>query len=212
MSDAISLVEGADYQPDVQFTPRLLAASGGAAPVALGDDALMNVEFYDKRVPVPSKSTAESIHFDKKTYVRISRPGDDKQVFDNPAKQNHMKRFPMQYQAYLTGKSQVNGTPIERLLEMGVLQKGQIEMIKLSGMSAIEQVAGASSSAIAGWGDEAKKIQDLCKGYVNQRANIEQSAESKEVRNELEALRAELAELRKNKAPKKGKKEELVIE
>lgn len=220
MSEAISLIEGAEFQGDVEFTPRLLATSGGAAPVALGDDSLMQVRFYEKRVPNKSKSTDKGIHFDKRVYVRIERPGDKSQVYDNPAKQNHMQRFPVQYQAFLTGKSQVNGTPIERLFDLGVLSKDQIDMIKVAGMSSVEQVAGAAITAIQGWGDDALKIQTLCKGYVSERAAIEGKADHQELAARLDKLEAENAELKasqskpksKAKKPKKEEKETLIIE
>ncbi len=214
MSGTLSLMNDADFLPDVEFTPeKLMQAGGGVGYVVNRDDALMHVEFYDRDVVIPSKSNEEGIHTETKTYARIQRIGDKSTIVDQPVKNQWIKRWPLQYRAYLDGKDQTIGTPLAKLVKANLTTKDVIDTMRATGVKTIEQAASASDSLIASWGTEGIKVQKYCRGWLIQAERSEAAKEKaqvsvslQEMQATIEDLKAQLAEKSKPLAEKVEKK------
>lgn len=200
----IPLMDGEiDYMPDATFDPQKILRMGeGVAMPVLGDDAVLDVRFYEKRVPIPSKSTEEAIHFEKRDYCRIQRPGDKSTVWDQPAREADKQRFPYQWQAYRAGKSQDVGTPIERVYELGLLSEPQVLMLKASGVKTVEQASMATEAVVSGWGSDGPTIQKFCKGFIAQREKAAKASDLEELKAELAAEREAREKLEEQIVPK----------
>ena len=95
-------------------------------------------EFYDKAVKTDEVNDKGLPVFITKTYVRIQTK-DNHDVFDQPAKDEHIKRFPVEYNRYLLGKKEIeNGTPLN---QFAFLTVQQLESCKHHGIFTIERLA-----------------------------------------------------------------------
>jgi hypothetical protein len=209
MTNGIPLMGDVDYAPDAMFTPqKIIHAAGGAAVYDLGDDALMDVRFYKKKV-IDKKLTNEAgIVYKEAVYCRIQRPGDKSTVVDQPVKEEWIRRWPRQYQAFLQGQDQTLGTRLDELVRIGLLLEDQVKLLEISGVRTIEQAAAASDTIVASWGTDGNQIRVYCRGYLNQKVKAEAQAKDDNVQQKLEETEAKMAEMEELIKKLQGPKEE----
>lgn len=196
------------------FTPgAIIRMADGVATYKLGEDSQLAVEFYEKRIPILSKSTEQAIHFDKVDYVRITRPG-DKCVVERKARVADKHRFPEQWYRYKSGVSQTVGTPVQMLYQQGLVTQAQVEMLGVAKVFTVEQLASASELVVDGFGPDGATLKKLARGYLNFYAHIEGKKEFKELQDSLEKQKKELTdgleELRNERAALKAEREALL--
>lgn len=188
-----------DYSADAIFSPQeVIKAANGVALYKLGTDSSLNVQFYHKRVPVPAKSTEAAIVWEEKVYVRIERPGDKSTVWDRPAKDKDKIRFAFQWQKFLNKqKTSAKGTPIEVLYERGLIADAQLEMLRLSKINTIQQLAAANTAVLEGFGSDGRDLQKIAKGFLNLEIQMGAAIQSEKIKEQLLAQQREMDQQKK---------------
>lgn len=125
-----------------------MLASDDANPAFVGarnpDDALI-VHFYVRPVQNIFKSSKEGRPiFEDVTYVKVNVPGLKDMEVDTPARSDHQRRFPRQWQHFVQttqGDAREIGTPIS---EWPQLTRSQAEEFRAIKFFTIESIANAS--------------------------------------------------------------------
>ena len=133
-----------------------MLASDDINPAFLGardPDAALIVHFYIKPVQNIFASTKKGhAVFEDVIYVRIDVPGVKDMQVDRPARSDDQKRFPKQYQHFVTmtqGDSREIGTPLS---EWPLLTRSQAEEFRALKFFTIESVANSSDLNINSMG------------------------------------------------------------
>jgi hypothetical protein len=156
--------------------------------VANGDSHLY-VEFYK---------------FDREPYkdidfVRIMSPGDKTNVIDTFAKDHHKERFPRQwlhYQMQNNGSAAI-GTPLLEWSKaepdnMSQYQMSELEILKFQ---TVEQIATATDAQLQRVGMGAVGLRERARDFLKKKNQVATSSDLDETKRELEALKAQMAEL-----------------
>lgn len=116
-------------------------------------DAALIVEFYTRPVQnIFQTSKQNKPVFEDVIYVRINVPGLKDMQVDTPARSDHQRRFPQQWQHFLQrtqGDAREIGTPVA---EWPVLTRSQAEEFRALKFFTVESVANASDAAIQNLG------------------------------------------------------------
>ena len=149
-------------------------------------------EFYDKPV------------FKSVLYVRIQLK-DNADVFDQPAAESYIRRFPIEYNRYLMGKkAEQSGTP---LTQFAFLSGAELEACKFRGIYTVEKLAELSDEHtkelnLQNEREAARKFIEISK---NNKIIAEFAKKEKEYKAEIKELKEQIKELR---AAKKEVKED----
>jgi hypothetical protein len=113
----------------------------------------LQVKFYDRDIEMPYLSTEQGRPiFNTVTFVRIEIPGNRFNIIDTIAEQGHKQRFPVEYAAYMNGRTTegvVNGTP---LTEWPLVSSSQAKELKHFNFYTVEQIAQASDAQLGNVG------------------------------------------------------------
>lgn len=161
--------------------------------VAQADSQLM-VEFYEQDRGVLRGSS----------FVKIIIPGNDKLVIDTLATDSHKRRFPhawLRYQMKQAGDT-VAGTPLtvwagERPEELNRDQLAELQIFKFQ---TVEQVRGMSDLIAQKIGMGGIGLREKARAYLAEKNKAEANSELTATRNELEALKQQVALLLGNQA------------
>jgi hypothetical protein len=167
---------------------------------ATNPDSRLSATFYSKPLRNNYKSEAEGRPiFEDVDFVRILVPGDNNNVIDTPARDDHKARFPLQwahYQNKVAGDSRAIGTPVS---EWPLITKAQAEELKALKFFTVELIANASDSQIQSLGMVAgmspHAFRERAQRYLAMAAGeadaTKQEARLKELQEENERIRAE---------------------
>lgn len=177
----------------------------------INPDSKLAVQFYSRPVRNQFRSDQEGRPiFEDRDYVKIFVPGDSTSVIDTPAREEHKRRFPLQWAHYQNqggGRAEV-GTPITQWPQ---ISQSQAEELKALKFYTVESVAFASDQQLQAIGmkagvavtalrDRARNFLELAKdSSVVQR----QAEDNKKLREQLAELQAQVEALAKDKAPKR---------
>lgn len=98
-------------------------------------------------------------------YIKIIQPGENNtQVYDQPATNEDLQRFPRQFALFQANKEQdVVGSPLSLLFpDSPAIQ----ENLKTMGFRTVEQLAAANDSALQNIGMGARQWQEKAKAYI----------------------------------------------
>lgn len=170
----------------------------------LNDDSIL-ARFYDRAVKTGQFDHNGMPLFKTVCYCEIRIKDNTTEIFDQPASEEKIKRFPVEYARYQLSKKQTeDGTPLEQFAFLSV---SEIESCKYRGVYTVEALAGL----------EDKHAQDLnlmsecelARKFIAANRNVKQSVDLKQQENdyqqEIDALKAEIAELKKTKTRRKIK-------
>lgn len=161
-------------------------------------DSKLLVQFHTKAVLNPVKSTeAGRPIYDGKDYIKIYTPGSQLSVIDAPVTDgNYLQRFGKRYEEWKQSRQNIqSGTPLEMWPQM-LSNVTLIAELKASHVHTVEQLADLPDSA----------VQKLMGGIELRRRAGEYlatakagaaDAEKEQMKAELEALKAQMAELMK---------------
>jgi hypothetical protein len=162
----------------------------GNVQIGPGDEA-MRVIFYKKAVLNQMKSRAAGRPlFDTEVFVKSHMPGEERlQENDRPATDEHKRRWPRQWAAYLQNREYVpEGTPVEFLFPANPDVPG---MLKWHGFHTVELLAKATPVAIesigmgmADWIAKAKKyLEDSRKGVDHHKIKELEERHAREIKS-----------------------------
>ena len=94
--------------------------------------------FYDRAVKTDSLSSDGLPKFRLQCFCEIRIKDNNSEVFDQPATDDKIRRFPAEYARYCLSKKRVeNGTPLE---QFAFLDAAEIESLKLRGICTVEEL------------------------------------------------------------------------
>jgi len=181
--------------------------------VPQGDDRKLFVEFYLESVhqDFESKKHGRPVFKDVE-FIRIRTPGVTGSTVEREVRMesdgiapSDPERFPRQWQAFKNKQEQVqDGTRIE---EWPPLRKSQVLELKAQGVHTVEHIAGLSDNNLGVLGLDARRLRDMAKSYLDKAqagATVSAlTAENQQLKADIEALKAQFAELAANQ-PKRG--------
>lgn len=187
----------------MEFASATIHKAGNQLHVSHGDDKGLYVEFYTEAVKSPFKSEeAGRPIFEDKPYVRILFPGDTTKRVERPVdlhgsetKPSDPQRWPQQWAAYQNQQEQVQvGTPI---IEWPAVSKSQALNLKAMNVHTVEGLAEMADSGLNWLG--ARELREKARAYLAAAAGGAElsraQAENAALRADIEALKAQFAEL-----------------
>lgn len=167
--------------------------------------------FYDRPVKTSKVDTNGLPIFENRCFVEIRIKDNNSDIWDQPADNEKIQRFPVEYARYQLAKKQSEkGAPLE---QFAFLTAAEIESLKHRGIFTVEALAELASDKVANLGLEKEK--ELAEKFLQANAGNYSIAKMEEKENEykkvIEGLTAELekakAEIEKLKAEKANKVE-----
>lgn len=133
---------------------------------AQGDDNKVFAQFYTRAVNdgVASKEAGRPISKNV-PYVKIIQPGESRlSVYDQPATNEDVARFPRQWAAFQSGKQmEVSGTMLSVLFPA---DPAVVENLKALNFHTVEQLAEANDTAIQQIGMGGSQWRDKARQYI----------------------------------------------
>lgn len=183
---------------------------------AVGDDSKVWAEFrMHPVVDGPASKEANRVIKRDVAYVKIIQPGESRlSIYDQPATDADVARFPRQWDAFKRGQEQgIVGTPLSELFPES---PAIVENLKSVSIRTVEQLAGCNDSGAQNigmggmqWREKAKAYiahADKGKGFHELAARLESlELKAREKDDRIAALEAALAEATANRT--KGKRE-----
>lgn len=171
--------------------------------------------FYDKAVKTNEVAKNGLPVFKNVTYIEIRLKDNSTEVFNQPATDEKIRRFPKEYALYQLSKKQVeNGTPLE---QFAFLTAAEIATCKSRGVFTVEALAGLDINKVQSLGlqDEHVLAEMFLEKSNNNKMLDDFAKKEVEYERALEALREQLAvvqralneERKKNVAAKNGEKQ-----
>ena len=171
--------------------------------------------FYDKAVKTNEVAKNGLPIFKNVTYIEIRLKDNSTEVFNQPATDEKIRRFPKEYALYQLSKKQVeNGTPLE---QFAFLTAAEIATCKSRGVFTVEALAGLDIDKVQSLGlqDEHVLAEMFLEKSNNNKVLDDFAKKEVEYERALEALREQLAvvqralneERKKNVAAKNGEKQ-----
>lgn len=110
---------------------------------ATNPDGLLSVTFYSRAIQNNFESQKQGRPvFEDCDFVRILTPGNQLNIIDTFAREEHKQRFPIQWQRYKNNAGeQLIGTPVD---QWPVVTRAQAEELKGLKFYTVEQIAGCS--------------------------------------------------------------------
>lgn len=171
--------------------------------------------FYDKAVKTNEVAKNGLPVFKNVTYIEIRLKDNSTEVFNQPATDEKIRRFPKEYALYQLSKKQVeNGTPLE---QFAFLTAAEIATCKSRGVFTVEALAGLDINKVQSLGlqDEHVLAEMFLEKSNNNKMLDDFAKKEVEYERALETLREQLAvvqralneERKKNVAAKNGEKQ-----
>ena len=171
--------------------------------------------FYDKAVKTNEVAKNGLPVFKNVTYIEIRLKDNSTEVFNQPATDEKIRRFPKEYALYQLSKKQVeNGTPLE---QFAFLTAAEIATCKSRGVFTVEALVGLDIDKVQSLGlqDEHVLAEMFLEKSNNNKMLDDFAKKEVEYERALEALREQLAvvqralneERKKNVASKNGEKQ-----
>lgn len=168
-------------------------------------DSALNVLFYTRPLQNEWESEQQKrpIFYDV-DMIKIWTPGDDKNIIDTLARDDHKARFPVQWAHYMNKKdgdqSMAGKTPLNHWPR---LTPSMVEELRAIKFFSVEDVAHASDSniqrigMIAGMSPHA--FRDAAKNYLRlasgEAAESQAASENAELRKQMAAMQEQMAQL-----------------
>ena len=110
------------------------------------DERNVAARFYDKAVKTDKVAANGMPIFKNVTYVEIRLKDNNTEVFNQPASDEKIRRFPREYALYKMAKEKIkDGTPLE---QFAFLTVAEIETCKSRGLFTVEDLAALSKEKV----------------------------------------------------------------
>lgn len=151
--------------------------------------------FYDRAVKSSEVNDNGLPIFNNKTFIEI-RTKDNSDVYDQPAREDHQRRFPVEYSRYLLEKKQVTeGTPLNMF---AFLTAAQFETCKSRGIFTVEVLAGIEDERAKALNLEQEKALAIkfVEGAKGNKAIADFAKKEKEYKAKIKKLEEEIKALK----------------
>jgi hypothetical protein len=168
------------------------------------------VQFFTDAVEIKAESEKQGRPiFKDLPHIRKMIPGDSSNVVERVAKEHDMRMYPREWEAFqrqqVTG---VTGTPLEQWPQV---TRAQVKESKYFEVHTVEQMAELSDMSCQRMGMGFSELRTKAKAYLQAAAGTAaqtaQAAENQRLHDEIEALKAQMAEMPKRGRPRKDEAE-----
>lgn len=189
---------------------------------AADPDARLHAEFYVKAVENAFKSEQEGRPiFDDVVFVRILVPGDDKNIIDTPARDDHKARFPRHWAHFQNTHGESNlqaGTPLEQwpaltpsqVASLKALKFYTVDSIALAGDEKLGRIGMTAGMSPHAFRDKARRYLEVAKDTAQadkQAQELEKAHKAvAEMQAQMQAMQAQMQELAGQPRGKPGPK------
>lgn len=157
--------------------------------------------FYDRSVKTAKVDKNGMPVFENVTYVEIRMKDNNTDVYDQPADQEKIRRFPIEYQRYQLERKQVeSGTPLN---QFAFLDAAQIDSLKVRGIFTVESLAELPEEKATQLNVD-REHELAVKFLANAKGNkalLEWQEQENSYKNEIKKLQDEISALKKLAAP-----------
>lgn len=194
-----------------EFASPTVKGRGNQLEVSHGGDENLIVNFQMEPVLQGAESEKAGRPIYKDTaMVWIRFPGDRTREIFTRAKPEHQHRFPRQWAQFQQRVSQGHvGTPLE---EWGPLSKSTALTFKGANVHTVEQLASVNDSVLHNLGHGARTLRDKAIAWLKTSADNAESmrlaAENQSLRDDITALKEQVAELATKRKPGRPKADE----
>ncbi len=168
------------------------------------NDSLV-ARFYDRPVKTDQLDANGMPIFKTVCYCEIRIKDNTTEVFDQPATEEKIARFPVEYARYQLSRKQVeNGTPLE---QFAFLTLSEIEACKYRGIFTIEALADLSDTHAKDLGviEERLLARRFLEGNRKIKHTLDMEKMEAEYKHKIAVLETEIARLKKTK-PRRAKR------
>ena len=172
-------------------------------------DRNVMARFYDKAVKTDKVTDKGLPVFKNVTYIEIRLKDNNIEVFDQPATQEKIRRFPKEYAIYKLSQSKVkNGTPLE---QFAFLSAAELATCKNRGIFTVEDLADLSVEKMKDLGleNECQLARHFILNAQHNNAVADFTHKEKEYQSQIEMLKMQntelLAQIRRFKMAKHAK-------
>jgi hypothetical protein len=194
-----------------EFVSSTIRGRGNQLEVSHGGDENLIVQFQVEPVLQGAESEKAGRPIYKDTaMVWIRFPGDRTREVYTRAKAEHQMRFPRQWAQFQQKVSQGHvGTPIE---EWGPISKSHALTLKGSNVHTVEQLASVTDANLHSLGHGARPLRDKAIAWLKAASDGAETnrlaAENQQLRDDLAALKEQVAELAAKRKPGRPKADE----
>jgi hypothetical protein len=193
-------------EADTSLTNMAMYA-GGMAPQV--EDRVYAEFFYR-----PMKNNKQSLEagrdiYEDRAFIKILIPGDKDNNVVRPVREKDKQRFPRQWQAFENREHQTREGTL--LSEWAALPRTQVEELKYFNIHTVEDLANMSDvnvGKIMGGNALKQKAADYIEACRDNAPMERMREENQQLRNELEALKSQVAELSQPKRRSRKKVED----
>lgn len=194
-----------------EFASPTVSGRGNQLNVSHGGDENLIVTFSMEPVlqGAESESAGRPIYKDT-PMVLIRFPGDRTREVHTRVKLEHQQRFPRQWAQFQQKVAQVQtGTPIE---EWGPISKSHALMLKGVNIHTVENLAACPDATLHNVGHGARGLRDKAIAWLRAAADGAETnrlaAENQQLRDDLAALKEQVAELAAKRKPGRPRSDE----
>ena len=174
--------------------------ASGAIPH--GPDSQLYVYFEERAIEYPQATERARLEASKKglpdpgpqvkkhVFVHIASPGDRLEAIERVATDKDKRRFPAQWQSFLSGKGrEVQGTPLTALKSMDLEKTEVLRSLKIF---TVEQLSECSDTTIQQMGPGAREWVKEAAAFMDNKQNYSKNVE---LQNEIDELKSQVKEL-----------------
>lgn len=161
------------------------------------DERNVAARFYDKAVKTDKVAANGMPIFKNVTYVEIRLKDNSTEVFNQPATEEKIKRFPREYTLYKMAKEKIKeGTPLE---QFAFLTAAEIETCKSRGLFTVEDLAALSNEKVQflGLENEHNLAQKFVQNAQSNKMVAEMAAKEKEYQQKIADLEDKVCDLQR---------------
>jgi len=162
------------------------------------------VQFYTDAVELKAESEKQGRPiFQDMAHIRKMIPGDSSNVIERVAKEFDIRQYPREYEIFKRQQTTgMIGTPLEQWPQV---TRAQVKEAKYFEVHTVEQLSELSDTSCQRMGMGFFELRNKAKAYLEAAkgtaAETAQAAENQRLRDEIEALKAQVSEV----APKRGR-------
>jgi len=171
---------------------------------AANPDSFLHKEFYWHE-PLDRNKTDEAsekegrlvrIKGPKTIYIRIMKPGDANSILETPAREDHKRRFPMEWLNFQMVEGLIPNTAAEagwKVENWEEMTPDEIHKLKYNRFFTVEQIANASDGQIQGLGMGGDGLRNRAKEALakkNAVAKVNENAEIEQLKKQVADLMA----------------------
>ena len=169
----------------------------------------VSARFYDRAVKTGEVGKNGLPRFKTVCFCEIRIKDNTSEVYDQPATEEKIRRFPAEYARYKLGKKQVtNGTPLE---QFAFLNRAEVETLKVHGVFTVEALAEMDKKRALqlGLGEEQQLAEKFLQQARNNGAIKQWQQKEEDYLARIKDLEEQLSVLKKEKSAgaRKTKKE-----